>query len=56
MKLRLFALRDIATNKIVPELYFGSKQEAKREPDRRPAGQFVLTPGPDHRRYESKKH
>jgi hypothetical protein len=56
MKLRLFALRDIATNKIVPELYFGSKQEAKRERDSRPAGQFVVTPGPDHRRYESKKH
>lgn len=56
MKLRLFALRDTTTNKIVPDLYFSSKPEAKRERDSREAGRYVVTPGPDHRRHESKKH
>lgn len=54
MKLRLFALRDTASNKVVPDLYFGSKPEAKRERDRLNGGdslRYVVVPGPDHRRY-----
>ena len=56
MKLRLFTLRDTTTNKIVPDLYFASKPEAKRERDSREAGKYVVTTGPDHRRFENKKH
>lgn len=50
MKLRLFVLRDTASNKIIPELFFASKPEAKRERDTYPPGQYVVSPGPDHRR------
>lgn len=56
MKLRLFTLRDTTTNKVVPDLYFSSKPEAKRERDSREAGKYVVTTGPDHHRHESKKH
>lgn len=56
MKLRLFTLRDTTTNKIVPDLYFSSKPEAKRERDSRTAGRYVVTTGPDHHRFENKKH
>lgn len=52
MKLRLFALRDTATNKTIPELYFSDKQAAKTERDARnkQGGNYVVTPGPDHRK------
>jgi hypothetical protein len=52
MKLRLFALRDTASNKVIPDLYFADKQAAKRERDKRNAegGKYNVTPGPDHRR------
>lgn len=55
MKLRLFALRDNKTSKPVPDLYFSSKPEAKRERDARggPAV-YSVTVGPDHRRHTSK--
>jgi len=57
MKLRLFTLRDVSTNKVVPELFFGSKPEAKRERDARGGvTKFTVTPGPDHHRHDSKKH
>lgn len=52
MKLRLFALRDTQTNKLVPDLYFVSKPEAKRARDELNNGvqRYVVTAGPDHRR------
>lgn len=55
MKLRLFALRDTSTNKLVPELFFNDKLAAKKERDTRNAqgAQLVVTPGPDHRRFNS---
>lgn len=53
MKLRLFALRNTSTGKILADTYFGDKVAAKRERDERnKAGDsYVVTPGPDHRRY-----
>lgn len=55
MKLRLFALRDISTGKVVPELFFTSKPEAKKERDARGGPtKFSVTTGPDHRRHPSK--
>ena len=55
MKLRLFALRDTSTGRILPDAYFGDKAAAKRERDERnkAGGSYVVTPGPDHRRYSA---
>ena len=52
MKLRLFALRDSHTLKIVPNMFFSGKPEAKRARDELNAGtaRYVVTPGPDHRK------
>lgn len=53
MKLRLFALRDTATNKLIPNLFFPSKPDAKKARDdynKNGEGRAVVTPGPDHRR------
>lgn len=53
MKLRLFALRNTSTGKILADVYFSDKTLAKRERDERnkAGGTYVVTPGPDHRRY-----
>ena len=53
MKLRLFAIRDTSTNKLVPDTWFSSKDAAKRARDElsQDGGRYVVTPGPDHRRY-----
>lgn len=57
MKLRLFALRDSTTNKIVPGQFFSDKQAAKqaRNENNAAAGyaRYVVTNGPDHRRYKA---
>ena len=52
MKLRLFALRDLYTGKIVPDTYYSSKPEAKRARDaaNENSRKYVVTPGPDHRK------
>lgn len=54
MKLRLFALRDTSTNKLLAEQFFHDKPAAKKERDRLNAagGSYVVTAGPDHRRYK----
>jgi hypothetical protein len=50
MKLRLFAIRDTQTNKIVLD-DFSDKKAAKAERDRLGgAPRYVVTPGPDHRK------
>lgn len=53
MKLRLFALRDTKTNKVLPETFFADKPAAKKVRDELNAqgSAVVVTPGPDHRRY-----
>lgn len=55
MKLRLFALRDTSTNKLLAEQFFHDKPAAKKERDRLNAagGSYVVTAGPDHRRYKA---
>lgn len=54
MKLRLYALRDTRTNKIIPDVYFFNKKDAKHERDLRKAHgeQLVVTSGPDHHKYK----
>lgn len=50
MKLRLFAIRDTHTGKLIAG-DFSDKKAAKAERDRLGgAPQFVVTPGPDHRK------
>lgn len=52
MKLRLFALRDTQTNKLISDVYYASKPEAKRARDELNgiSRRYVVSPGPDHRR------
>lgn len=50
--LKLFALRDTTTNKLVPSLFFNSKKEAKQTRDNMP--NTVVTYGPDHKKYTVK--
>lgn len=54
MKLRLFALRNSSTNKLVPELTFADKTAAKRARDdwNNRGESFVVTYGPDHRKFK----
>lgn len=56
MKLRLFALRNTASNKILDSVYFSDKQAAKKERDalnKEAGASYVVTPGPDHRKNKS---
>lgn len=51
MKLRLFAIRDTSSNKLIPDANFSDKKAAKAERDRLGgAPRFVVTHGPDHRK------
>lgn len=54
MKLRLFAIRDTQTGRLLPETFFAGKPEAKRERDTLNNGgsRYVVAPGPDHRRFK----
>ena len=51
--MKLFTLRDATTNKLAPNIWFASKDAAKRARDElnQDGGRYVVTPGPDHRRY-----
>ena len=53
MKLRLFAIRDTQSNKLIPDVYYVSKPEAKRARDNMngATSRYVVTPGPDHYKY-----
>lgn len=59
MKLRLFALRDTRTNKVVADLSFPAKPDARLERDLRNKAvaandmTYVITYGPDHRHYKA---
>lgn len=51
MKLRLFALRDLSTGRILPDLFFPSKPAAKAKRDELGATNYCVTYGPDHHSY-----
>lgn len=52
MNLRLFAVRNLTTGKLVPG-FFADKNAAKRERDKLGKNTHAVTPGPDHRRYRA---
>ena len=53
MNLRLFAIRSLTTNKIIPDLFFSDKAIAKTKRDELGETTHCVTYGPDHRRYRS---
>lgn len=53
MKLRLFAIRDVSTGRIIPNLFFNSKPEAKAKRDELGKETHCVTYGPDHRKYSA---
>lgn len=52
MKLRLFAIRDLSTNKVIPGLFFDDKQKAKAKRFSLGASTHCVTYGPDHRLFK----
>lgn len=52
MKLKLFAIRDLTTNRIIPDLFFSDKVKAKAKRDELGAGTHCVTYGPDHRHFQ----
>lgn len=53
MKLRLFAIRDLQTGRLIPNLYFGDKLEAKKKRDALGKNTHCVTYGPDHRHFKA---
>ena len=53
MKLRLFAIRDLNTGRILQDLFFSSKSEAKVKRDELGAPTHCVTYGPDHRHFRA---
>jgi len=56
MKLKLFALRNTTTGRIVADLFFGDKKAAKVKRDelnKEGDGSYVVTPGPDHHKVKN---
>jgi hypothetical protein len=53
MKLRLFAIRDLSTGRILPQEYFASKSEAKARRDELGSASYCVTYGPDHRHFNA---
>lgn len=56
MKLRLFALRDLRTNQILPHTFFADKKQAKNRRDELNvdgAQLYCVTYGPDHRHFRA---
>jgi len=51
MKLKLFAIRDLTNNRVIPGLFFMSKQEAKLKRTELGNTTHCVTYGPDHRLY-----
>lgn len=51
--LRLFAIKDTTSGRIVPNLFFSDKMKAKAERTNLGAGTHCVTYGPDHRHYKA---
>ena len=53
MKLRLFAIRDLSTGRVLPNLFFASKSEAKAKRAELGDKTHCVTYGPDHRHFHA---
>ena len=51
MKLRLFALRDLKTGRIIPDLYFFAKPAAKAKREELGRETHCVTYSPDHHKF-----
>jgi hypothetical protein len=51
MKLRLFAIRDLRTGRMIPDLFFANKAQAKAKRMEMGADTHCVTYGPDHRHF-----
>lgn len=52
MKLKLFAIRDLTNGRLVPNLYFADKAQAKKKRDELGKTSHCVTYGPDHRHFK----
>ncbi len=52
MNLKLFAIRDLTTGRLIPGLFFSSKQAAKTKRDELGNATHRVTYGPDHRHFK----
>jgi hypothetical protein len=52
MKLRLFAIRDLSNGRLVPNLFFQDKAQAKKKRDELGKHKHCVTYGPDHRHFK----
>jgi hypothetical protein len=49
--MKLFAIRDLVTGRLIPNLFFPNKQAAKAKRDELGKSIHCVTYGPDHRAY-----
>lgn len=52
--MKLFAIRDLTTGRIIPNLFFASKAEAKAKRIELGSTTHCVTYGPDHRHWSAK--
>lgn len=49
--MKLFAIRDLTSGRLIPNLYFSDKNAAKRKRDELGAATHCVSYGPDHWKY-----
>jgi hypothetical protein len=52
--MKLFAIRDLTSGRIIPNLYFSDKRAAKLKREELGSATHCVTYGPDHRRYNQR--
>ena len=50
--MKLFAIRDLTTGRVIPDLFFSDKAAAKRKRNELGPATHCVTYGPDHRRFK----
>ena len=51
-RMKLFAIRDLTTGRVIPDLFFSDKAAAKRKRNELGPATHCVTYGPDHRRFK----
>ena len=52
LTLRLFAIKDLASGRVIKDLYFADKKAAKAKREELGASTHCVTYGPDHRHFK----